>query len=263
MRPLLTCCAALIAIAQPGLTQAQTFAAMVSPPRVELQADPGKTVRGVFELTNRADGPSEYLFRTADWSLSPDFNVTFQDALQPESCRPWVALERASAVVPATGTIHYRVEVAVPPTATPGECRFAILIEGKESSVAKAGAVSMPMTGRIGLIVYVTIGNAAPLLEIFGPTLATVNGHQLPTIRLHNAGNAHGRVSGFLSGTDAKGIKYDFNPSDFPILPQQVADVYLTPSTSTDDHPELTYPVHVTGALQWGSQSLEIDEQFR
>jgi hypothetical protein len=263
LRHVLTISAALCALAHSGLTRAQTFAAMVSPPRVELQASPGKTVRSVFELTNRADGPSEYLFRTADWTLSPDFNVTFQDTLQPESCRPWVALERASAVVPATGTIHYRFEVSVPETAASGECRFAILIEGKETSLAKAGAVNMPMTGRIGLIVYVTVGDAAPRLEIFGPTLVTVGGRKLPTIRLHNAGNAHGRVTGFLTGTDAKGIKYDFNPSDFPILPQEVADVYLTPSTSTDDQPELNYPVHVTGSLQWGKQSLEVDEQFQ
>ena len=241
----------------------QTFAAMVSPPRFELEAKPGETVRAVFELNNRADASSEYLLRTADWSLSPDFNVTFADELVPGSCRPWVALERPSTLLPAGGTIHYRFEVAVPADAAPGECRFAILIEGKEASIAKAGAVSMPMTGRIGLIVYIRIGAASSNLELAGTHLVKVSGRELPTLRMRNTGNAHGRVSGFLTGSDANGVKYDFNPSDFPILAGTEADVYLTPSTSTDDHPVLNFPVRVQGTLEWDQHKLKIDEQFR
>ena len=172
---------------------AQAFAALVSPPRFELSAKPGETVRAIFELTNRADTVAEYLLRTADWTLAPDFNVTFVDALQPDSCRPWVALERPAAALPAGGTIRYRFEVAVPATAPPGECRFAILIEGKEPAVAKAGSVSMPMTGRIGLIVYIAVGEASPSLELFGTSVVKVSGRDLPTLRVFNSGTAHGR----------------------------------------------------------------------
>jgi hypothetical protein len=243
--------------------RAQTFAAMVSPPRFELAAKPGETVRAVFELNNRAETSSEYLLRTADWTLSKDFNVVFADELSPGSCRPWVALERPAVLLPAGGTIHYRFEVAVPADVPPGECRFAILIEGKETSIAKAGAVSMPMTGRIGLIVYVNIGGASPDLELFGTRVVNVGGRELPTLIMHNAGSAHGRVSGFLTGTDAKGVKYDFNPSDFPILPTTEADVYLTPSTENDNHPTLSFPVRVQGTIEWGEHKQQIDEQFR
>jgi hypothetical protein len=254
----------LVAVALVTLpARAQTFAAMVSPPRFELTARPGETVRAVFELNNRAETSSEYMLRTADWTLSKDFNVVFADDLAPGSCRPWVALERPSVLLPAGGTIRYRFEVAVPADAPAGECRFAILIEGKETSIAKAGAVSMPMTGRIGLIVYVNIGGGSPQLELFGTRVAKVGDRELPTLIMHNAGSAHGRVSGFLTGTDAKGIKYDFNPSDFPILPTTEADVYLTPSTSTDDHPTLSFPVRVQGTLEWDQHKLKIDEQFR
>lgn len=244
-------------------SRAQTFAAMVSPPRFELEGKPGETVRAVFELSNRAEATSEYLLRTADWSLSPDFNVTFADELTPGSCRPWVALERPSALLPAAGTIRYRFEVSVPADAPAGECRFAILIEGKEASIAKAGALSMPMTGRIGLIVYVSVGAAAPQLALVGNHIVKVGGRDLPTLIMRNTGNAHGRVSGFLTGTDANGVKYDFNPSDFPILPGTSGDVYLTPSTSTDDHPTLNFPVRVQGTLEWGSSKLKIDEQIK
>jgi len=79
---------------------------------------------------------------------------------------------------------------------------------------------------------------------------------------MRNTGNAHGRVSGFLTGTDAKGVKSDFNPSDFPILAGTEADVYLTPSTGSDDHPVLAFPVQVQGTLEWESNKLKIDEHF-
>jgi len=50
--------------------------------------------------------------------------------------------------------------------------------------------------GRIGVIVYVIIGNGEPVLEVFGPKIATLNGQQIPALRVHNSGSAHGRMTG-------------------------------------------------------------------
>jgi len=110
--------------------------------------------------------------------------------------------------------------------------------------------------------VYVIVGEAKPQIEVFGPKVVTLSGQKVPALRVHNAGTAHARMSGFLSGTDAKGIKYDFNPSDLPILPGEAREVFLTPSTGDDDHPTLTFPVTVQGTLQWGNQSTELNERF-
>jgi len=245
------------------IVHGQGFAALVSPPRFELSAQPGKTVRTVIEVSNRSTAPARYLIHTADWTFSPDFSVTFQDDLQPGSCRPWVAIERPEVVVPGGGTLRYRIEVAVPADARAGECRFAVMIEGAEPSIARSKGLDMPVTGRIGVIVYLTIGDGAPDLEVFGPKIATLNGQQIPTLIVHNSGNAHGRMTGFLTGKDAKGVTYDFTPSDFPILPHEQRDVFLTPSTATDDHPALTFPVTVKGKLEWGKQRTELDQTFQ
>ena len=93
-----------------GEARAQGFAALVSPPRFELSAQGGKTLRSVFEISNRSTAPAKYTVHTADWSLSPDFSVNFQEELQPGSCRPWVALERPEVIVPGAGTLRYRFE---------------------------------------------------------------------------------------------------------------------------------------------------------
>src|SRR5450631_2147403 len=198
----------VLAAATSRSVHAQGFAALVSPPRFELSSQPGKTLRSVIEVSNRSTAPSRYLVHTADWSFAPDFTVNFHDDLQPDSCRPWVAIERPEVVVPGGGTLRYRFEVNVPAGADAGECRFAVMIEGAEPSIARSQGLDMPVTGRIGVIVYLTVGDGAPLLEVLGPKISTLNGRQIPTLRVHNSGTAHGRMTGFLTGTDAKGISY-------------------------------------------------------
>jgi len=252
----------LLGAAGSASLHAQGFAALVSPPRFELAAQSGKTVRGVIEISNRSTAPSRYLLHTADWSFAADFSVNFRDDLQADSCRPWVAIERPEVTVPGGGTLRYRFEVNVPADAPAGECRFAVMIEGADPSIARSQGLDMPVTGRIGVIVYLTVGGGEPVLEVLGPTIATLNGQQLPTLRVHNSGTAHGRITGFLTGTDAKGISYDFTPSDFPILPHEEREVFLTPSTPTNDHPTLTFPVTVKGDLEWGKQKTELNQRF-
>ncbi|MFI4867965.1 MAG: hypothetical protein ACHQDD_01260 [Steroidobacterales bacterium] len=73
----------LLGLGLSSLAQAQGFAAQVSPPRFELATKPGKTLRGVFELSNRSTAPAHYRIHTADWSLSADFSVSFHDELPP------------------------------------------------------------------------------------------------------------------------------------------------------------------------------------
>ena len=262
MRPLLLVLLGIFGSAFTAAVQAQGFAALVSPPRFELAAKPGKTLRGVIAVSNRSSTTARYLVHTADWTLAPDFSVHFYDALQPGSCRPWVAIERPQVEVPGGGTLRYRFEVAVPADAAAGECRFAVMIEGDKPSLAQSRGMSVPISGRIGVIVYVAIGGGVPNMEILGPKIAGLNGQQLPTLRVHNAGDAHGRMSGFLTGTDAKGISYDFTPSDFPILPHEEREVFLNPSTPTNDHPTLTFPVTVKGTLEWGNHKTELNQLF-
>jgi hypothetical protein len=243
--------------------RADGFAALVSPPRFELSGKSGATLRQTLEVSNRSNTPAKFRVHTADFVLGADYGVSFHDELLPDSCRPWVAIERPLVTLAAGATIRYRFEVQVPKDAPAGECRFGIMIEADEPSVTKAGAVQLPVVGRIGVIVYVIVGDAAPQIELFGPEVMTLNGQQVPALRVHNSGNAHTRMSGFLTGKDASGKKYDFTPSDFPILPGEVRAVFLTPSTNDNPNPTLTFPVTVQGTLEWADQRTELDEHFK
>jgi hypothetical protein len=263
VRALITTSVALLCLLAAIDARAEDFAAVVSPPRFELAAKAGTKLRQVIEVTNRSPAPAHYRFHTADFVLGPDYGLTFHDELLPQSCRPWVAIERPLVALPGGGTIRYRFEMQVPPEAPAGECRFAVMIEADEPSVTKAGSVQLPIVGRIGVIVYVTIGDAVPQLEIFGPEVVTQNGQRVPALRVHNSGSVHTRMSGFLTGKDATGKTYDFTPSDLPILPGDVRSVIFTPSSPDNPSPTLTFPVSVKGTLEWSDQKADLNETFR
>jgi hypothetical protein len=48
-----------------------------------------------------------------------------------------------------------------------------------------------------------------------------------------------------------------------PILPGEVREVVLTPSTSEDANPTLSFPVTVQGTLEWADQSAPLNERFK
>lgn len=260
------CFALLICMLSCVLSQAahaQGFAALISPPRFEFSLKPGETSRQIIEINHTGNQIGRYRAYTADWSFGADATVTFSEALRPDSCRPWVAIERKELSIAPNNKLRYRFEVTAPSNTPAMECRFAIMIEGLDQVVETKGALSFPVSGRVGVIVYVAVGDVAPKLEVTEARLTQVEGRDVPTLMVRNSGNAHGRMSGFLSGTDAQGRKLEFTPSTLPILPGETRVITLTPSLEGTTAPEkVSYPITVKGTLEWGSKSLPYEQRF-
>lgn len=238
---------------------AQGFAAVVSPPRFEATAKPGTTYRDVIEISNVANKSNRFFLHTADWQLDGGGSAVFSDALASDSCRPWVGIEAPEISVPAGGKRRYRFEVAVPADAPAGECRFAIMIESDPTTAP--GAVALPVSGRIAVIVYLTIGDARAQLDVTNTRLEQHDGQKLPVLSVRNLGNAHGRVDGMVDGIDADGHRVALVPSNGPILPGETRPVVLLPQADAPDRPTpvLRYPLRVKGRLEWGSQHFDLD----
>jgi len=237
---------------------AQGFSVVVSPPRFEDSAKPGTTYRNVVQIDNVSAESAHFTARTADWTLMPDGGVQFSDALAPDSCRPWVGIEAAEVTLPANGKRRYRFEVQVPADAPRRECRFALLIEGDPEPMTSG--IAIPVSGRIAVIVYLSIGDAAPRLEITGQRVAKLDGQDVPVLQVRNDGDAHGRLQGFVDGTDAGGKRYAFAPSTLPILPGETRDIPLQPQADDPKSPPpvLTFPVKLQGRLDSGAQRIDI-----
>lgn len=237
---------------------AQGFSALVTPPRFEDSVKPGTVYRNVIEITNVSGQRANYLLKTADWELDASASAVFSDALAPASCRPWVGIEATEISIESNTKRRFRFEVAVPADAPSGECRFAIMLEGEPQ--AARGAVPVPVSGRIGIIVYIAIGDAAARFEVLGSQAQTVDGRVLPALRLRNNGNAHGRMEGLVDGKDGSGRSFSFAPSGVPILPGETRLVLLTPEGDNPDTPApaIVYPLVLKGRLDWGSQRIDI-----
>lgn len=256
-------CALLFAVfAASNPAYAQGFSAVISPPRFEILLQPGKTSRQVIEITHVSIQSGQYRVYTNDWSLGEDGNAVFTEELAPNSCRPWVALEKRELTLAANGKIRFRFEISAPADAVASECRFGIMIEGLEQVIKTEGSLSFPVSGRVGVIVYATIGEARPKLEITNAGASLHEGNIVPQLQVSNSGNAHGRLGGFVSGVDAAGQKIDFVPEALPILPARSRLIPLVASVPGGGAVKLTYPLTVKGNLEWSDQKTAIDFRF-
>lgn len=243
---------------------AQEFAALVTPPRVEARVEAGKTLRQIIEITHAGTQTSAYRIYTTDWTFAADGTVTFLEPLQPNSCRPWVALERTELVLAPQAKRRFRFEVSAPPDAPAGECRFAIMIEGRDVSVTMKDGVNFPMAGRIGVIVYASVGNGAPVLEVISSGSKLVEGRATAMLQVRNTGNAHGRLTGILAGKDSRGTAFELTPADVPILIGETRSIALLVQPEGKDNlpPTLSFPISVDGQLEWSTKKTPFKQTF-
>lgn len=251
------------------------FALSLAPPRFELAAQPGQTVRGVAELANAADTAADLSFETAEWELTPDGGVIISNPLKPGSCRPWVAIERRQTVLQAKAQLRYRFEVTPPEGTPPTECRFAIVISSNEQRLTPSEGVSVPVVAQLALIVYVTVGDVKPQLRIVSVDVADINGTKTPVLLVENTGLAHGRLSAFLSGIDANGVKREFSPATLPVLPGETRRIALNVDAGGDaiearERPEkpgreaepIAFPLSIKGTINDSVSSFQFDGVF-
>ena len=248
---------------------AQGFSALVTPPRIEMAVKPGQDARQVIEITQMSPTPGRFRMYTNDWQLNAQGGVEFFDALQPDSCRPWVALERRELTIAGNAKVRFRIQVSPPLDAPVKECRFAVMIEGLDTSAINSNGLGFPVSGRIGVIVYAGMDGTQPKLSVVGqsvvPSLDAKE--RLPVISVKNEGNAHGRLAGLLVGTDARGQRLDFSPSTLPILPDQTRPVTLNispdPNAQKDAPlPVIAYPITIKGNLEWGGKAQAFEATF-
>jgi len=249
------------------------FDVAVSPPRFELKSEAGGIVREVLAITNSGGQPGRFTVKSADWWLDDRKQVQYNEAAPGrDSCRAWIRLERREISVAPRSTRNFRFEIHVPKGMKSGECRFALLVSGEAARVVdRTGRqqIQMPLVGRIGIIIYVTIGDAKPMLRLSRLYVDTVDQKTIPLAVFRNTGNAHGRVFGSLEAKDAKGRTVELIAAQDVILPKDERAIALNPvdySKGESRKPEfnLSPPLHVRGKLQFfGGGEVAIDQVIR
>jgi fimbrial chaperone protein len=250
--------------ALPSIVQA--FTGYMSPPRYELRARPGEVLREVVTLGNDDTKPTDFEVMTADWTLDASGSPQFQsDVLAPGSCREWVRIERRRVMMPARGERRFRFEVHVPSDAQPMLCRFALLVSNAlPQSVVELPNIRLPVQGRLGLIVYVAVGDVKPelsLLQISASDPATAGSAIVAEVR--NSGKAQGRFVGILNGTDAKGQRLEFTVANSVILPGETRRIAISPPEAKGQPMAVERPLRLQGNLEWEGGKIPVDVTVR
>lgn len=262
--------AAALAIAT-AAAHAASFEVAVSPSRFEIAAKPATRAGQSLSVFNVGAEPANVAIRTLDWRYSDKGDVTYHEDLLPGSCRPWVTLERRTLRVPPRGRTSFRFQVDVPADAPRGECRFMLAIEGAEPAYQvrmdgnPGSQLSLPVSGRIAIAVYVAIDGAVPKLEVRELAVQDNAGKRTPVITVSNTGNAHGRLEGSLEAVTAKGEKLELVPESTPILPGQTRVLPLSPKPdpARRTQVELAWPLKASGELEWSQGTFKINAELR
>lgn len=260
----------LLALLWCGGARAQAaapFEIAVSPSRLELHAKPGQRIGQSLRIYNVGNQVNSLSFRTLDWALSESGDLKFRDELQPDSCRPWVALERRTRQIPGRANETYRFQVSVPADAPKGECRFMIAIEGVDPAQVAAinsGAaqLNLPMSGRIAIAVYVAVNGAKPQLELVRLGTDSLKNERRPVLVVRNTGDAHGRLDGALDVRDADGKALELVPDGAPVLPGQTRTLALSVRSTDKDkatNAPLRFPLQVSGTLDWDEGAFKVN----
>jgi fimbrial chaperone protein len=248
---------------------AAPFEIAVSPARFELSGKVNSRVGQSFDMYNVGKAATEVSVRTLDWSYSETGGITYIDELLPNSCRPWVTLERKTVKIGANSKAAFRFQVEVPADAVRGECRFMLAIEGVEpayKSVIEGGgaSLSLPVSGRIAVAVYMAVNGGESKLEVTQIGMQDINGKRTPSVTVTNKGDAHGRLDGVLDAVDAKGQAFELTPESTPIMPGQTRTLPLSQKTEPNQKPiDVTYPIKSKGTLDWEKGSFKINVEFK
>lgn len=260
---------ALFACLMPAASMAAPFEIAVSPARFELTGKSSARVGQSFDLYNVGKVATEVSVRTLDWAYSETGGVTYIDELLPNSCRPWVTLERKTVKIGAGSKAAFRFQVEVPVDAPRGECRFMLAIEGVEpaykSLIEGGGAsLSLPVSGRIAVAVYMAVNGGESKLELTQIGMQDIKGVRTPTVTVTNKGDAHGRLDGVLDAVDAKGKAFELAPESTPIMPGQTRTLPFSQKTEPNQKPiDITYPIKSKGTLDWEKGSFKINAEFK
>jgi fimbrial chaperone protein len=260
----------LLLLACASAATAAPFEIAVSPSRFEVSGKSGVRLGQSLDIHNLASAATEVSVRTIDWSYSADGNITYHDDLQPGSCRPWVALERRSVTVPARGKKSFRFQIDPPAGSPRGECRFMIAIEGTEpaqQTIIQGGgaSLSLPVTGRIAVAVYVMLDGAEPKLEMKQIASSQADGKRRTIVTVTNTGDAHGRLDGSLDATDARAALRAGARGHARSCRARPATLALQPKARTrrPRRPEPVYPLKASGTLDWDKGSFKVDAELK
>ncbi len=201
----------------------------ISPPTIELSAEPGQSVRGSVKIINLTDLPIILnVDRKSFIAKGEEGQVDLVDDNPLYTLAPWFRTSQ-SVEVPARGTKAVDFTIDVPTKAEPGG-RFGSLVFNTSGSKLPSGQSGAAVKQELAALIFLRIaGNANELLKIES-FKANKNFYEYGPVdfeaRIRNSGNAHAKPTGKVVIKNMFGFKVasvDIEPKN--VIPEAVRKV--------------------------------------
>lgn len=173
---------------------------VISPTKIELNADPGDRATREISLTNRTGEPVTFQFTTEDFegSTDPSQATVFKgEDGSPWGAAEWIEPEVSSIVLDQGETLTLNATIRVPPNAEPGG-HYAALFASRTIDKVEDGA-AIQVTERVGTLFLITVsGNIIHDGTLDEPEIKGFSEYGPVNIGLvfNNMGNVHAKPTG-------------------------------------------------------------------
>lgn len=204
---------------------------VISPIRAEHQVAGGSSETNIIQVRNEGTRPERVKVYLEDWTMDRKGNITYsRPGKNPNSCAPWIQVNPTDFRLDP-GTREVRYTITVPPGAKSGSYWTVIIFEGLPLQEGKPKGKKMGVHGRIGTIVYQTLGN--PEIKANFQDFKVDTSKKEPTfvLTLANGGSGFYRIKkSFVTVKDSKGAEVDrLEVPEVPLLPGATRDLEIKP----------------------------------
>lgn len=130
----------------------------ISPPRLELVAQPGETVIATATVLTSAASEQQIAGELSDWSMDSAGELAFfAPGSLSYSLAPWIELDATDFILPPGGSREVRLAITVPADAGLAGTLHGMVFFTVVPPPVEGQGVGVMTTTRVGLTVYVTV----------------------------------------------------------------------------------------------------------
>jgi hypothetical protein len=186
----------LIGILALGIPPATAINVGVTPPRIELKLDGGKTRSQSIRVFNPASEPIEIKAYVRSWTMSEDNRLQDIDSSE-QSLDKWIVFTPSRFTIPARGSQTFRFSVRPKVQPQPGESRAVVYFE--EILPVDPNVKGIRITGRIGVVIYGYVGDIKRVGVVNSVTVDTKPKTPQAIFDISSQGNGYVRLAGQYS----------------------------------------------------------------
>lgn len=204
---------------------------VISPIRMEHQVAAGGSETNIIQVRNEGTKPERVKVYLEDWTMDRKGNITYsRPGGNPKSCAPWIQVNPTDFRLDP-GTREVRYTITVPPGAKTGSYWTAIIFEALPVQEGKPTGKKLGVSGRIGAIVYETLGNPEIKANFQDFKVDTTKKEPVFILTLANGGAGVYRLrKSFITVKNAQGMEVArLEVPEVPLLPGATRELEINP----------------------------------